>query len=1035
MRAVITEFRPFFSRRYPAARGSSVATMSDSMIGRTVSHYRVLERLGEGGMGVVYLAEDTVLGRRVAIKTIHARKGSDDRHFRARFLREARAISAMSHPHIATIYDYGQTDKDEPYIVMEFIKGETLGDLMLTEKLNISRTIEIIKQVAEALAEAHRHGIIHRDIKPTNVAINDRGHVKVLDFGLAKQMQLDAEVSDPERQTLMVTHTRDGLIVGTPLYLSPEQAMGTEVDARSDLFSLGGLLYECVAGKPPFYGKSPADICAKVLRDTPPPPSTLNADVPKELDRITLKSLEKDPAARYQTADEMIADLRSVQTNLFTDANNTITRLIPPMAGTRPTGALATISDIFRRPRLPIGYVVAAVLALAILVAGIWYFMRARPHRPNAEAQKLYETGTNALRAGSFFQASKALSLAIASDDQYALAHARLAEAWMELDYSDKAKDELLRVGELSPNRSLFTPVDSLYLDAITATVRRDFPRAVSTYAEIARREPNQSYVFVDLGRAYEKNNERDKAIEAYVTAANKDAQNATAFLRLGVLQGRKQKLTEAAAAFDKADTIYQALGNVEGRAEVALQRGVVLNDIAGKVADAHKQLEEAREIAKVVANPYQQIRILFQLSSVAIKEGQADQALQYAQEALQLAQTNQMESLTARGNIEIGNIYFGRGNYTEAEKYFQQAMDAAQRFGAHQNQARAQLSLGSLYIQRGETDRALALVEQGLAFYRDGGYRTETSQALLLRARGYKQKGDYKTALQSFQDQLKLAEQADDKAQMAYSHGSIASLLLNQDQYTDARQHLETARTLYQSLGNQLYEGYALMSLGSALWRLGNFDDARRMLQAASDIAKQKTGSFAGLQAQILLVEAETSLNERKFADAETKAKQAMDLAGGQDKAVAVAAQNLIALSQANTGRAAAALTLCQQASNTAASLGDPLLVAQSQLALAEIALLAGDWKRSVDNAGAAQKFFSNNAMTESSWRAALFAGLASQKLSDRTNAQTYLKTANDDFGSLAQKWDEQTFKAYQGRPDIDYYRKQLEQGSAAVR
>src|SRR5436190_2648643 len=161
--------------------------MPDSLIGQTVSHYRVLEQLGEGGMGVVYLAEDTVLGRRVAIKTLHSRTGHDTQ-FRNRFLREARAVSMLSHPHIATIYDYGETNDSEPYIVMELIKGETLGDLILTEKLTVARAIEIIKQVAEALAEAHHHGIVHRDIKPSNVAINERGQVKVLDFGLAKQV-------------------------------------------------------------------------------------------------------------------------------------------------------------------------------------------------------------------------------------------------------------------------------------------------------------------------------------------------------------------------------------------------------------------------------------------------------------------------------------------------------------------------------------------------------------------------------------------------------------------------------------------------------------------------------------------------------------------------------------------------------------------------------------------------------------------------------------------------------------------------------
>ena len=216
------------TRRTGNLVSASVPSSSKFMIGRTLSHYRVLEKLGEGGMGVVYVAEDTVLGRRVAIKTLNSRRTGEDISFRARFLREARAVSALSHPHIATIYDYGETEDGEPYIVMELIKGETLGDLMLTERLTIARSIDIIKQVAEGLGEAHRHGIIHRDIKPTNVAINQRGHVKVLDFGLAKQVAPDnAETADPEGPTILVTHTREGVIVGTPLYLSPEQAMGT----------------------------------------------------------------------------------------------------------------------------------------------------------------------------------------------------------------------------------------------------------------------------------------------------------------------------------------------------------------------------------------------------------------------------------------------------------------------------------------------------------------------------------------------------------------------------------------------------------------------------------------------------------------------------------------------------------------------------------------------------------------------------------------------------------------------------------------
>ncbi|MDX6290129.1 MAG: eukaryotic-like serine/threonine-protein kinase [Blastocatellia bacterium] len=1006
------------------------------MIGLTLSHYRILEKLGEGGMGVVYIAEDTLLGRRVAIKTLTAKRGLDSDHFRSRFLREARAVSALSHPHIATIHDYGETAEGQPYIVMELVKGQTLTDLMLKEKLTIPRAIEIVKQVAEALSEAHRNGIIHRDIKPSNVAINERGNVKVLDFGLAKQITIGpASDDDPERQTLVNTQTREGVIVGTPMYLSPEQAVGGDVDARSDLFSLGGLLYECVAGKPPFFGKNPIEICAKVMRDDPPAPSQLNPHVSRELDQITLKALAKKPEDRFQTADEMVEALNFARANIETHGDRTVTRLISPTFATHPTGALATFSDIFRRPRLSIGYVVAALVAVAALAFGVWYLTRPKPHKPTVEAQRLYDAGANALRAGSFFQASKAFELAIRSDDQFALAHARLAEAWMELDYSDRAKDELLRIGELTPDRSLYTPVEGLYLDAITSIVRRDFPRAIAAYTEIARVQPDQSHVYVDLGRSYEKNNELDKAVESYVGAVNHDPQNATPFLRLGVLYGRQHKVTEANAAFDKAETIYQALGNVEGRAEVALQRGVLLNDIAGKISEARAQLEQARDMARIVSNQYQQIKILFQLSSVSVKEGKADEAQQDAHEAVELAQANQMESLIARGSIELGNVHLGRGDYTDAEKYFQQGLDAAQRYAGRQNEARARLSLGSLYIQRGEADRGLGYVEQALAFYQPGGYRTETSQALILRGRAYKQKGEYKAALQSFQEQLKLAEQTGDQAQIAYSHGSIGSLLFIEEQYADARQHFEEGRVRNNSMGNQLYEGYALMNLGAVLWKLGSRDEAHKMIGQASVIAKQKGGSFTGLQAAIDLVEAQIALNEQNFTDVGAKSQHALDLSGAQDKAVAVEGKYLLGLSQALSGRAPAGTTLCQEASDAAASLGDPLLLAESQLALAEAALNSGDTKRAIESALKAQIFFANAGLSESNWRAWLIAGLASQKASDRNNAQLYLKSAAEGLSSLQQKWGAEMFKNYQSRPDIQLYRRQLDQSSASVR
>jgi serine/threonine protein kinase/lipopolysaccharide biosynthesis regulator YciM len=1009
--------------------------MPESLIGRTVSHYRILEQLGEGGMGVVYLAEDTLLGRRVAIKTLHSRTGHDPQ-FRGRFLREARAVSALSHPHIATIYDYGETEDGEPYIVMELIKGSTLGELMLTEKLTVGRSIEIIKQVGEALAEAHHHGIIHRDIKPTNVAINERGRVKVLDFGLAKQVAfLSDSDSDPEQQTLLVSHTREGVIVGTPLYLSPEQALGNQIDARSDLFSLGGLLYECIAGKPPFFGKSTADICAKVLRDDPTPPSSLNRDVPQDLDRVTLKCLAKEPEARYQTADDVVAALERIQFNLDSDATKTVTRLVPATAVPRGSGTLATISDIFRRPRLPVGYVALAVVALVTLIIGIWYFARPRPHQPNAEALRLYETGANAIRAGSYFQASKALELATRADDQFALAHARLAEAFMELDYFDKAKDEILRATELTPNRSVLSRVDNQYLDALTATVRRNFPAAVATYSEIVKADPTKAEAHVDLGRAYEKNSQTDKAIESYSEAIKRDPHMAAAFLRLGILYGRKRDIDASNLAFDKAEESYQSLGNVEGRAEVALQRGVVLNDSVGKPDDARAQLEQARDMAKVVNAPYQQIRIFFQLSSVALKQNKGSEAKQFATQALELAQANQMETMIARGYIELGYVDFLTADYASAEHDFQQGLDYAQKFGARLNEARAQLSLASLYEQRGEADKALTFEAPAQKFYQSAGYRTETNQAMNIRARLYGRKGDFQSALAAFEDQLKFAEQTGDQPQIAAAHTSIGNLLVDLEKYADALQHLEQSYQIQKSLNNQLNLGYALLNRGGAHWNLGHQKEANSDMAEASEIAKKDDASYKTLQVAIEFAHAEMALSERKFSQVIASADRALDLGGSQSKTASVQGKYLKGLAQALSGQTRAGEALCEEAVTAGAPLGDPLLLAHAQLALAEAALAAGDAKRAVESAQQAQNFFANSELAERNWRASLIAGLASEKLLDHDNARNYFKKASDAYSSLEQKWGAEVFKAYQERPATQFYRKQLEQSSATVR
>lgn len=348
------------------------------MIGKTVSHYRLLEKIGEGGMGVVYLAEDAHLGRRVAIKFLSA---ADEHNYRARFLREARAVSTLSHPHIAVIHDYGETDQGQPFIVMEYVEGKPLSDLLSRSEVTIMRALEIAEAVAEALGAAHARGIIHRDIKPSNVLVDEEGRVKVVDFGLVKQLHEEPpHAVNPDAATLPAMRTSSNVIVGTPLYLSPEQAVGGSVDARSDLFALGALLYESLTGKPAFSGRSVIEIGAQILHFNPPLPSSINPRATGELDRITLKALAKQPDERYQSAAEMLAELRAARGSLKDEGHYQTQRLQASQVS--HSSALKSISDTLSRPRISIGFLVLALLAASAGLWAIFHWLTARAPAP-----------------------------------------------------------------------------------------------------------------------------------------------------------------------------------------------------------------------------------------------------------------------------------------------------------------------------------------------------------------------------------------------------------------------------------------------------------------------------------------------------------------------------------------------------------------------------------------------------------------------------------------------------------------------------
>jgi serine/threonine protein kinase/Flp pilus assembly protein TadD len=976
------------------------------MIGKTISHYRILGQVGEGGMGVVYVAEDTRLGRRVAIKIPHA--GKDERHYRARFLKEARSVSALSHKNIAAVYDLGETEEGQPYIVMELVAGQTLGDLLSGPGLSLRRSVEIACEVAGALAEAHRRQIVHRDIKPSNVIINERGEVKVLDFGLAKQLDEEfAAGPTADAQSWLAARTRSDVVIGTPLYLSPEQARGAQVDGRSDLFALGALLYECVAGRPAFSGSNVIEIGAQVLHFDPPPPSRFNQRVPAELDRLILKALAKRPEERFQSADEMASELKRLHARL-PDSDTARTRRLAGAENLIRSSALITIQRL-RRPSLsPLA--LFGVFAGVALLAFLAYYVvpRLLAHRPPAEALELYRQGVEAMREGEFYKASGLFDQSVKKDDAFTLAHARLAEAWMELDFLERAQSEMLIADTLETDSPSPTREDALYFRAVRATVGHRLADAVKAYEELARLNPDQPQVQVDLGRAYDKNNETDKAINAFSRAISRDPNYAAAFLNLGVLHARQRNRAGADSAFQTAEALYA--NNPEGLAEVHYQRGHFLS-LLGNKKEARPELEKSLELARATQNLYQQVQAMLSLSyNLDTEEGLAT-----ARSAIDLAQASGMSNLVALGYIVVGNLYKLQSKPDDAESNLKHALDLARGYKVRRYEADALINLAGIYSTQDRLDEAAQAAESARGFYQQAGYLRDAVTAVLQLARVKARQGDYDSAISALAEQVQVEEPTGDMQMLCQLRREWGSVLAKQGRFPESLGHYRESLSIAKALNDELLLNFTRLNLASSLWRLGQDEEAAGLLSQLEEAAgKLVTPGKEDMLARVRLARANMALSRGRFDEAKAEAEQALSLADaaggvkGGRKDVIVEADTTLCLAQAFAGSPARGHALCEEASRLAgeARNRDPWFVSLSHLALAQDLLEAGDARRARDEALLAEEFFAGSHHVESEWRALAVAGAASRLAGDERAAQDYLARAADSLSRLEQSW-----------------------------
>ncbi len=673
---------------------------------------------------------------------------------------------------------------------------------------------------------------------------------------------------------------------------------------------------------------------------------------------------------------------------------------------------------------------VSTLVALVVLLlAADGAFQNLFASRRATETPPTFAEGVAALRGGNYYKAKKLLESAVQQNDQFPLAHARLAEALTELGYDDKATKEILKVTQLAPTFSNLSEVDQLNLQAIASVVSRDFDGAIHNYRQIAEKaaEDEKRYAYFDLARAFEIADQTDSAVENYAEAVRRAPDFAAAHLKLGRLYGRRQETEKANAAFQKAEDLYNSQSDYDGVGEVFYQRGYLLN-IQDKLPEASEKMRRAAEIAAVTKNASLQVRSLLHLSSIAYSQNEHETARKYADEAIEIARTEQLDTLAAVGLIDIGNIFFARGDYREAENKFTQALQRARANEWQKIAARASLSLGSLYLQQTRAAEAIQFITPALEFYTQNNFRKEALQAQLIMGIAHDQRGNYDEAIKSFSELLKIARELDDKSMVIYAQSYIGLSLFHQEKLSEALAQYDESLALSKSLDLEQKTGYISLTRGQILWQLGRYKESREALEAAQTIAGKPEGGDRQLLAWTHLIKAQSDLSEQNYKSALAESRKAVDLSGEQTGEISVQAMIIKGLASSRSGAKEAGRELCRKAAEESEKIGMAYLTLISKLALAETFLTNGEAQEALNILQDLKKSFADSANFPVQWQSYVLAARASHALSDKAKADEYAAQANRLLPEIEKTLGTENYKTYLSRRDVQSSLNQLE-------